>query len=69
MAEKYSETTVLGDILNDPEASKILAKYKLPCLHCAMAAYEMGMLTIGDASRTYGIDLEGLLGELNKLGN
>ncbi len=69
MAEKFTENTVLGDLLNDPEASKILAKYKLPCLHCAMAAFEMGMLTIGDASRTYGIDLEGLLRELNEMGN
>jgi hypothetical protein len=69
MAEKFTEKTVLGDLLNDPEASKILAKYKLPCLHCAMAAFEMGMLTIGDASRTYGIDLEGLLSELNEMGN
>ena len=67
MAEKFTEKTVLGDLLNDPEASKILAKYKLPCLHCAMAAFEMGMLTIGDASRTYGIDLEGLLRELNEM--
>ncbi len=69
MAEKFTENTVLGDLLNDPEASKILAKYKLPCLHCAMAAFEMGMLTIGDASRTYGLDLEGMLADLNELGD
>ena len=32
-----------------------------------MAVYEMGMLKIGEVARMYGIDLKGLLEELNKI--
>jgi len=64
---KITESTTLTEILKSPEASKILAKYNLPCLHCPMAVYEMGMLKIGEVARMYGIDLKGLLEELNKI--
>lgn len=63
---KITEDTTLAEILERPKASKILEKYNLPCLHCPMAAYEMGMLKIGEVARMYGIDLKNLLKELNK---
>lgn len=67
MANKYSEDTKLEEVLKTPETSAVIAKYELPCLHCAMAAYEAKILTLGVISRTYGIDLDGLLKELNEL--
>ena len=67
MANKYSEDTKLEEVLKTSETSAIIAKYQLPCLHCAMAAYEAKILTLGMISKTYGIDLDGLLKELNEL--
>ncbi len=67
MAEKYTKDTKLAEVLNLPEATKVIGKYKLPCLHCAMAAYEAGVLTLGQAAGMYGTDLDGLLKELNEL--
>ena len=67
MAEKITQETILGDILKKPNSTKILKKYRLPCLSCPMAALEMGVLKIGDVSRMYGIDLDNLLQELNQL--
>ena len=67
MAEKYNENTKLAEVLNSPEASKVIGKFKVPCLHCAMAAYEAGVLTLGQISKTYNIDLGSLLKELNEI--
>ena len=69
MANKYSEETKLEEVLKTPETSAVIAKYELPCLHCSMAAYEANVLTLGTISKTYGIDLDGLLKELNELKN
>jgi hypothetical protein len=67
MNEKYNKDTKLEKVLKSPEASAVVAKFRLPCLHCAMAAYEAKILTLGQIAGTYGIDLEGLLKELNEL--
>lgn len=56
--------TKMGDVLKHPGAEAILERYRIPCLHCPMAAHELGSLTIGDIARAYGIDLDGLLSEL-----
>ncbi len=64
---KYTENTKLSEVLKSPEASKIIAKYKLPCFGCAMAAYEAGILTLGQVSKFYGIDIDSLLKELNEI--
>ena len=69
MTNKYSEDTKLEEVLKTPETSAIIEKYQLPCLHCAMAAYEAKVLTLGMISKTYGIELDGLLKELNELKN
>lgn len=63
---KITEDTTLAEILKYPEAGNILAKYNLPCLHCPMAKYEIGILKIGEVAKTYGIDIKNLLKELNK---
>ncbi len=69
MTNKYSEDTKLEEVLKTPETSAIIEKYELPCLHCGMAAYEAEVLTLGMISMTYGIELDGLLKELNELKN
>lgn len=65
MTQNITEDTLLGDILKKPYGTKILSKFKLPCLHCPMAALEMGVLKIGEVSRMYGVDIQGLMKELN----
>lgn len=67
MAEKFTEDTKLEEVLKNPETSEVISKYQLPCLHCAMAAYEAKVLTLGQIAKTYGIDLNGMLKELNAL--
>ncbi|NQU82825.1 MAG: DUF1858 domain-containing protein [Parcubacteria group bacterium] len=64
--KKITKDTTLGEVLELPGAEQILAKYKVPCLTCPMAQMEMGVLTIGNICKMYGVDLEGILKELNK---
>lgn len=65
MQNEITEGMTLAEILKYPDASKILTKHKLPCLHCPMAAYEMGKLKIGEVAKMYGIDIRSLLRDLN----
>ena len=67
MADKYTEDTKLEEVLKKPATSAVISKFQLPCLHCAMAAYEAKVLTLGQIAKTYGIDLDGMLKELNDL--
>lgn len=62
---KITKETTLEKILKYSQTEKILVKYKLPCLSCPMAAYEMGILKIGQVAKMYNIDLKNLLKELN----
>ncbi len=68
MTDKYTEDSKLEEVLKTPETSAVISKYQLPCLHCAMAAYEAKILTLGQIAKSYGIDLDGMLKELNELG-
>ncbi len=68
MTDKYTGDSKLEEVLKTPETSAVIAKYELPCLHCAMAAYEAKILTLGQIAKNYGIDLDGMLKELNELG-
>ncbi len=63
---KITEETTLAEICKYSQAEKILIKYRLPCLHCPLAAMEMGQLKIGQICQKYNIDLKNLLEELNK---
>lgn len=60
------KNSILAKILKNPKAEKILAKYNLPCLTCPMARFEIENLKLGEVCKTYKINLEKLLGELNK---
>lgn len=63
---KITKDTTLAQILERPEASNMLSKYNLPCLHCPVAKYEVGILKIGEVAKAYGIDIDSLLRDLNE---
>jgi len=63
---KITKDTTLAEILKHSELEKILMKYKLPCLGCPFAKFEMENLKIGEVCKMYGINLENLLKELNE---
>ena len=65
--KKITSQTTLSEILEYPGAAEILIKHKVPCLGCPFAAMEMKYLKIGDIARMYGIKLDALLREINKL--
>lgn len=67
MPGKITKDTTLAQILERPEASKILSKYDLPCLHCPVAKYEIGILKIGEVAKAYGINIDSLLRDLNEI--
>jgi hybrid cluster-associated redox disulfide protein len=60
------KNSILAEILKNPKAERILAKYKLPCLTCPMAKFEIENLKLGEVCRIYKIDIENLIKELNK---
>jgi len=64
--KKITSNTTLAEVLESEGAEKILAKYNLPCLTCPFAKMEMDQLKIGQICKMYGIDLKGLLKELNE---
>ncbi|MCL5010844.1 MAG: hypothetical protein M1127_01375 [Patescibacteria group bacterium] len=66
MVQKINSKTLLSGVLNSTGAEAVLAKYRVPCLSCPMAQYEVGQLSIGDVCKMYSLDQRGLLAELNK---
>lgn len=65
--EKITENTTLAEILEIPGAEEILAKYKVPCLSCPMAKFEIQQLKLGEVCKMYGIDTDKLFKEINEL--
>jgi len=65
--KKITKDTKLEEVLKLPEAEEVLSRYNFPCLHCPMAKMEAGMLKLGDVCKTYGIDFDKLLKDLNSL--
>ena len=66
MPKKFTKDSTLAEILAFKGGKKILAKYNLPCLTCPMAKFEIQNLKVGEVGKMYGIDIEKLLGELNR---
>lgn len=58
--------TTLAEVLKRKGAEKILAEYGVPCMSCPFAKMEMEQLELGYVCEQYGIDLDGLLNDLNK---
>ena len=65
--KKISKSTTLAEILEKNGAEKVLGRNNVPCLSCPMAALEIDKLKIGDVCKTYGLNLEKILKELNDL--
>ncbi len=63
---RITKDSTLAEVMKREGSGEILEKHKTPCLHCPMAAYEMGTLKIGEIAKSYGIDLDKLLKELNE---
>jgi len=57
----------LAEIIKKKGAEDILAKNNLPCITCPFAKYEMEKLRLGEICKTYGLNLEKILSELNAL--
>lgn len=66
---KYSEKSTLGDVLNHKKGAELLAKYRVPCISCHMASSELDSLTLKDLGNAYGIDIKGLIKDLNVSSN
>ena len=64
---KFTKDTTLAKVLGDAELEKVLAKHNVPCLGCPFAKIEMNKLKIGEICKMYGIKLEPLLKDLNKI--
>ena len=64
---KFTKNTTLEVALKIKEAEKVLSKHNFPCLTCPMAQMEMNELKLGDICNMYGIDLDKVLKDLNKL--
>lgn len=65
----FNEKTTLDKIFDSKNGPELLMKYNVPCLGCHFASQEMHELTLGDISNAYGIDLKGLLKDLNNTKN
>lgn len=63
---KITKDTTLAEIMKRPGSTEVLEKHNTPCLHCPMAAYEIGTLKIGEMAKSYGIDIDKLLKDLNE---
>jgi len=64
---KITPQTTLLKLMDNKKFQKILLKYKVPCLVCPFAAFEMQNLTLKEICQTDDIDLEKLLKDLNKV--
>ena len=65
--EKITKNTTLAKILEKDGGEKVLAKNGVPCVGCPMASFEVDKLEIGEVCKSYGLNLEKILKELNQL--
>lgn len=63
---KYSDKSTLGEVLNHKKGQELLGKYHVPCISCHMAASELDSLTLKDLAGAYGVNIKGLINDLNK---
>jgi len=63
---KITKETTLAEILEIKGAEDVLIKHGVPCVSCPYAKTEMDKLKIGEVCKMYGVDLVGLLKDLNK---
>lgn len=64
---EINKDTTLKEILKIKGAREILSRYQLPCLYCPLAKIEMGYLKLGEICKLYGININKLLKDLNRI--
>jgi len=64
--EKITGETTVAKILDIPGNEKILIEHRFPCVTCPMAKFEIEKLKLGEVCNMYGIDLDGILNDLNQ---
>jgi hypothetical protein len=64
--EKITSETTLKKIIKIKGGVEILAKYRVPCLSCPMASFEIDKLEIGKVCKMYGLSEKKIIEELNK---
>ena len=62
--EKFTEKTLLADVMTAGKA-EVLVMHGVPCISCSMFGFELQYLELGAVARTYGLNLEALLADLN----
>lgn len=65
--KKISKDITLEKILDLKSGEKILTKHGVPCVTCPMAKFEISQLKLEDVTNIYGLDLDGILTDLNKI--
>ncbi|MDD4931263.1 MAG: hypothetical protein PHG66_03945 [Candidatus Colwellbacteria bacterium] len=65
METKFTADSTLSEITAIEGSLEVLTKHNVPCPHCPMAAMEMDHLSIGMICEAYGLDLAGILTDLN----
>jgi len=61
---KVTAETLISEVLDiNPEAAPIFMGMGMHCLGCAMASGE----TVGEAAEVHGVDVDGLLAQLNTM--
>jgi hypothetical protein len=64
---KIGAGATLAKIIEKKGAAKILSENGVPCLSCPMSQFEIDKLKIGKVCKMYGLNLEKILKDLNKL--
>jgi hypothetical protein len=65
--KKFDKNTKLSEVIGNEKFETVLSKFNFPCLNCPMAQYEMSYLTLGQVADSYGLDIDKILKELNKV--
>jgi hypothetical protein len=63
---KFSNKSVLSEILKAKDGEEILHKHGVPCVTCPFAKMEMENLQLGQICQMYNLDLRKILSDLNK---
>lgn len=61
MSEAVSPNDTIADVLKHPVAARVLLRYHMHCVGCAIAPFE----TLAETCAIYGVPLEELLNAIN----